>query len=163
MMEWIKQIVRALILVLLQVLLFNHLHIASWGFPMVYILCLMNLPVQIPRWLEVIIGAVIGLIIDIFNNSLGVNMAACTAFGLLRPIILSTLVIDVERVKGEICSKSLGAVEYIRCLVSITFIHHFLVFTLESLSWHNWWMVILQTLISSILTIMIILGYDALK
>lgn len=162
-MEWIKYIIRAIIIVFLQMLLFNHLHIGSWGFPMVYILCLMNLPVQIPRWLEVIIGAVLGLIIDIFNNSLGVNMAACTAFGLLRPIILSTLVIDVERVKGEICSKNLGSVEYIRCLVSITFIHHFLVFTLESLSWHNWWMVILQTLISSILTILLIVGYDSFR
>ena len=35
-MEWIKQIVQALVIVLLQVLLFDHLQIGGWGFPMVY-------------------------------------------------------------------------------------------------------------------------------
>ena len=87
-MEWIKQIVQALVIVLLQVLLFDHLQIAGWGFPMVYVLILMNLPVQIPRWLEMFIGAAVGLIFDIWSSSLGVNMAACIAFSFLRPILL---------------------------------------------------------------------------
>ena len=84
-MEWIKQIVQALVIVLLQVLLFDHLQIVGWGFPMVYVMILMNLPVQIPRWLEMLIGAVVGLVFDVWCSSLGVNMAACIAFSFLRP------------------------------------------------------------------------------
>jgi hypothetical protein len=38
-----------------------------------------------------------------------------------------------------------------------------MVFSLEIWSWQNWWMAIVQTLISSVLTIAIILGYDTLK
>ena len=162
-MEWIKQIVQALVIVLLQVLLFDHLQIGGWGFPMVYVMILMNLPVQIPRWLEMLIGAVVGLVFDVWCSSLGVNMAACIAFSFLRPILLGNVLQDVERVKGEVCSRSIGRIEYVKCLVFLVLTHHLMVFALEAWSWSNWWMVLVQTLISSVVTILIIVGYDILK
>ena len=162
-MEWIRQIVQLVVVVLLQVLLFDHLQIAGWGLPMVYVLFLMNLPVQVPRWAEMLIGAIVGLVFDVWHSSLGVNVAACVAFCYLRPIILGNLIQDLERVKGEVCSASIGSIEYVKCMSILTVVHHLLVFSLESWSWHNWWIVLLQTLLSSVLTILIIMGYDILK
>jgi rod shape-determining protein MreD len=162
-MEWIRQIVRLLVVVLLQVLLFDHLQIAGWGLPLVYVLFLMNLPIQIPRWAEMLIGAMVGLVFDLWNSSLGVNMAACIAFSFLRPVLLANMVQDIERVKGEVCGRTIGKIEYVKSLVVLTLIHHLLVFSLEAWSWSNWWMVLVQTLISSVLTIAILLGYDALR
>ena len=162
-MEWIRQIVRLVVVVLLQVLLFDHLQIAGWGLPMVYVLFLMNLPVQVPRWAEMLIGAMVGLVFDVWHSSLGVNMAACVAFCYLRPILLGNLIQDLERVKGEVCSVSIGNIEYVKSLAILTVVHHLLVFSLESWSWHNWWIVLLQTLLSSVLTILIIMGYDIFK
>ena len=162
-MTWSRQIVHAIVIVLLQVLLFNHLQIAGWGFPMVYVLILMNLPANTPRWAEMLIGAVLGLIFDVFNTSLGVNMAACVAFTFIRPIILAHLVQDLERVKGEVYIRSIGTIEYIRTLVFLTVLHHLMVFSLEAWSLHNWWMVIIQTLISSLMTLTIIIGYNIVK
>ena len=162
-MEWIRQIVQLVVVVLLQVLLFDHLQIAGWGLPMVYVLFLMNLPVQVPRWAEMLIGAMVGLVFDVWHSSLGVNMAACVAFCYLRPILLGNLIQDLERVKGEVCSATIGRMEYVRCLAILTVVHHLLVFSLESWSWHNWWIVLLQTLLSSVLTILIIMGYDIFK
>ena len=129
-MEWIRQIVRLVVVVLLQVLLFDHLQIAGWGLPMVYVLFLMNLPVQVPRWAEMLIGAMVGLVFDVWHSSLGVNMAACVAFCYLRPILLGNLIQDLERVKGEVCSASIGRIEYVKCLAILTVIHHLLVFSL---------------------------------
>lgn len=163
MMGWIKQVIQALLIIVLQVLLFNDLQIAGWGFPMVYVLILMNLPIQVPRWAEMLIGVLVGLLFDVWNSSLGVNMAACVAFSFLRPILLNNAVQDIERIKGEVCSSSIGRIEYIKSLVFLTLIHHLLVFTLEAWSLHNWWMILFQTLISSVLTILIIVGYDMFK
>ena len=162
-MEWIRQIVRLVVVVLLQVLLFDHLQIAGWGLPMGYVLFLMNLPVQVPRWAEMLIGAIVGVVFDVWHSSLGVNMAACVAFCYLRPILLGNLIQDLERVKGEVCSASIGSIEYVKSLAILTVVHHLLVFSLESWSWHNWWIVLLQTLLSSVLTILIIMGYDIFK
>jgi rod shape-determining protein MreD len=162
-MEWIKLVLKSIIIVLLQVILFDRLQIQGWGYPMVYILLLLNLPVQIPRWVEVLIGAVVGVIIDVCNNSIGVHMAACTAISFIRPILLKHTVTDLERIKGEICSASIGRAEYIKSVILMTLFHHLMIFCLEAWSLHNWWLLILQTIFSSILTILVLLGYDMLK
>lgn len=162
-MNWIKLIIQAVVVLLLQVLLFDHLQIAGWGFPMVYVLVLMNLPVQVPRWAEMLIGAIVGLLLDIWNSSMGVHMAACIAFSFLRPILLRNVVQDLERVSGEVTSISLGRMEYVKCLVFLTLVHHLMVFVLEAWSWQHWWIVLIQTALSSMMTILCIVGYDICK
>ena len=162
-MEWVKQIGRGLIVLLLQVLLFNHLQIAGWGFPMVYILILINLPAQMPKWVDMLIGFAIGWFMDMWSNSLGVNIAACVAISYLRPITLRHIMQDAERIKGEVRSSNIGMGEYIKCLVILTLIHHFAVFALETWNLAHWWITILQTLLSSIMTLIILIGYDRLR
>ena len=90
-------------------------------------------------------------------------MAACVMFSFWRPILLGNMVQDVERIKGEICSKSVGRIEYIKCLVLLILVHHLIVFTLEAWSLSNWLLILAQTLISSVLTMLIVIGYDMLK
>jgi hypothetical protein len=110
-----------------------------------------------------LVGTLVGLIIDICNNSLGVHMAACVALAYLRPIILKKMVQDVERIKGEICSRSVGGIEYLKCIVLLTILHHLMVFGLEAWSIQNWLLIVLQTLCSSFLTILLLLGYDLIR
>ncbi len=162
-MEWIREIGRLLILLALQVLLFDHLHIAMWGFPMVYILFLINLSPRLPKWIELFVGAAIGLLMDIWYSSLGIHMAACVAVAFVRPLLLANMMQDVERIKDNVKGSTIGIAEYAKCVVLLTFIHHFIVFALEAWNWSHWWIVLLQTLISSLMTIVILLGYDRLK
>lgn len=162
-MEWIREIGRLLLLVALQVLLFDHLHIAIWGFPMVYILFLLNLSPRLPKWAELLIGCSVGLLMDVWYSSLGIHMAACVAIAFVRPILLANMVQDVERIKDNVMGRTIGTAEYTKCVVLLTIIHHFIVFALEAWSWSQWWIVLLQTLISSTMTIIILLGYDRLK
>jgi rod shape-determining protein MreD len=159
-MEWIKFTIRGLIIIVLQVILFDRIQIQGWGYPMVYILLLLNLPIQIPRWAEMIIGMLVGLVIDVCNNSLGVHMAACVAISFARPILLKKSVQDIERIKGEIHSHSIGLAEYIKCAIILVVLHHLAVFALEAWSMQNWWLVLLHTLFSSVLTIIILVVYE---
>ena len=162
-MEWFREIKTLILVFLLQVLLFNHLQIGSWGFPMIYILFLLNLPVRIPRWAEMLIGVGIGLLMDVWYSSLGVHLAACVAVTFLRPILLNNMVQNIERIKDNVCSRTIGAREYTKCTVFLTLIHHFTVYLLEAWSLQNWWVILLQTAISSSMTLIIILGYDRLN
>ena len=162
-MAWTKYILKAIFIIVLQVLVFDGLHIQAWGYPMVYVLLLLTLPTQLPRWVEMLIGMLVGLIMDVCNNSLGVHMAACVAFSFWRPILLKKSSQDIERIKGEISSLNVGMVEYMKCALILVVMHHFMVFMLEAWSLHNWWMIILQTLLSSILTLLVILGYEIIR
>lgn len=162
-MNIIKEIGRLLLVFALQVLLFDHLHIGHWGVVMMYVLCLINLPVRTPRWAEMLIGFAIGLMIDIWHASLGIHIAACVAIAFLRPILLSRTVQEVERIKDNLSSQNIGRSEYTKCVAILTVIHHFIVFSLETWNIHLWWVILLQTLISSLMTLTIILGYEYLK
>ena len=158
-MMWIREIGHLLLILVLQVLLFNHMHIAIWGFPMVYILFLINLSPRLPKWAELFIG----IIMDIWYSSLGIHMAACVTIAFVRPLLLANMVQDIERIKDNVKGITIGTLEYAKIVVILTIIHHFIVFALEAWNWSQWWIILLQTLISSAMTIIILLGYDRLK
>ena len=162
-MNIIKEIGRLLLVFALQVLLFDHLHIGSLGIVMMYILFLINLPTRTPRWVEMLIGVGVGMMMDIWHSSLGIHMAACVALTFVRPILLTNAIQDIERIKDNLSIQNIGPAEYTKCAVLLTVLHHFIVFSLEMWSIHMWWMVLLQTLVSSAMTLCVILGYEYLK
>lgn len=162
-MTFIREIGRLLLVLALQVLLFDHLHIGNWGVVMMYVLFLINLPVRIPRWAEMLIGLTVGLVMDMWHSSLGIHIAACVALSFARPLLLNQAVQDVERIKDNMSILTIGRIEYTKCAVILTVLHHFIVFSLETWNIQFWWIVLLQTLVSSIMTLCIILGYEYLK
>ena len=162
-MKFLQEIGRLLLIFVLQVLLFDHLHIGSWGIMMIYILFLINLPIQIPRWAEMLIGLLVGIMMDVWHSSLGIHIAACVALSFVRPLLLTNAVQDIERIKDNISVQTIGRIEYTKCAVILTIMHHFIVFSLETWNIQFWWIVILQTLISSAMTLCVILGYEYLK
>ena len=162
-MEWIKEIGRLLLLVALQVLLFDHLHIAIWGFPMVYILFLLNLSPRLPKWAELLIGCSVGLLMDVWYSSLGIHMAACVAICFARPLLLNKSIQDLERIKENLSSQTIGWMEYAKITTILTVLHHFLIYALETWNMQFWWIIVIQTLISSALTLSIIFGYEYTK
>ena len=162
-MKILQEIGRLLLIFVLQVLLFDHLHIGSWGIVMMYILFLINLPIRIPRWAEMLIGLLVGIMMDVWHSSLGIHIAACVALSFVRPLLLTNAVQDIERIKDNISVQTIGRIEYTKCAVILTIMHHFIVFSLETWNIQFWWIVILQTLISSAMTLCVILGYEYLK
>ena len=162
-MKFLQEIGRLLFIFVLQVLLFDHLHIGSWGIMMIYILFLINLPIRIPRWAEMLIGLLVGIMMDVWHSSLGIHIAACVALSFVRPLLLTNAVQDIERIKDNISVQTIGRIEYTKCAVILTIMHHFIVFSLETWNIQFWWIVILQTLISSAMTLCVILGYEYLK
>ena len=70
-MDWTKQIGRYILVMILQVLLFDQLQLLGVCHPYIYVLCLLMMPITLSHSADMIIGAVVGLIMDIFCNSLG--------------------------------------------------------------------------------------------
>ena len=163
MNSWLQNIGRLLVVVLLQVLLINNLHFLGLCNPCIYILFLFALPATLPRWTELLIGFALGLLMDMFCNSLGVHTIACTAIAYLRPILLANLLQDNDRITGSVCGMSIGMINYVKIVVILTLLHHTLLFTMAAFSFHNWWLTLLQILISSAVSIGIILLYDLFK
>ena len=162
-MEWTKQIGRYVVVMLLQVLLFDQLQL--WGIchPYIYILCLLMMPITLPHNVDMLIGALVGLVMDVFCNSLGVHTAACILVMFIRPYLIGALVNDKDRLNEQISLRSIGMEAILRYVVIMVIIHHLMVFTLAAWSWAHIGFVLLETLVSSLITSLIIIGYNILK
>jgi rod shape-determining protein MreD len=148
---------------ILQVLLFDQLQLLGVCHPYIYILCLLMMPITLPHSADMFIGAAAGLIMDVFCNSMGVHTAACILIMFVRPYLIGALVNDKDRLNEQISLRALGMEALLRYVVIMVVIHHLTVFLLAAWSWAHIGFVLIETIVSSIITISIIIGYNALK
>ena len=162
-MDWIKQLGRYIVVMLLQVLLFNQLQLWGVCHPYIYVLCLLMMPITLPHSMDMIIGAALGIVMDIFCNSLGVHTAACILLMFIRPYLIGALVNDKDRLNEQLNIRTLGLEAMVKYVVILVLIHHFTVFMLAAWSWSHFLFVLIETAASSLLTVLIILGYNLLS
>lgn len=162
-MTWSKQFIRFVVIMLIQVLIFNQLQFFGICHPYVFILFLMMMPITLSRQADMFIGAAVGLAMDLFCNSLGVHMAACVLITYMRRPMISNLVMDDERLNGEINSKTIGTANFIKYAATLIFIYHILAVLLNAWSFAHLGQNMLQIILSSLLSSLIIIGYDILR
>jgi len=148
---------RFFILIAVQILICNYVHLFGYINPYLYILALLLLPNQTPRWLQYLIAFITGFIIDIFLCSYGVQSFACVLMICIRPAI-ERLVSGYKEIQSEnMFSEKFGQMAvYVLMLV---FIHHLSVMLLEAFTFrnflHNLIVVMGNTLFTSFLIIVI--------
>lgn len=76
-------------LLLLQVLVFNHIHIMGYATPLPFCYLLLILHSETARWVYVGLGFLLGLAVDICSNTIGECSAAGTLLGLVTPHLLN--------------------------------------------------------------------------
>ena len=72
------------VLVLAQVLICNHLALFNVAIPIVFIYFIIRLPVDMKLSLLFTLAFLIGLSVDIFSDTAGVNSMACTLIAALK-------------------------------------------------------------------------------
>lgn len=162
-MEWTKQIGRYLLIMVLQVLLFDQLQLWGACHPYIYVLCLLMMPITLPHSADMLIGAFAGFIMDIFCNSLGVHMAACILLMYIRPYRIGVIVNDKDRLNEQISLHAIGMEALLKYTVIMVLIHHLTVFSLAAWSWSHMGFVLLETIVSSTITILLVIGYNVLR
>ncbi|MBP5401483.1 MAG: rod shape-determining protein MreD [Bacteroidales bacterium] len=95
-------ILRILLMVGLQVLIFNHIHLFGFLNPNVYLLALFLLPLDIPKSAQYAIAFATGLFIDIFQFTYGIHASACMIFILLRPYLMYALNVNKKKNDTEV-------------------------------------------------------------
>lgn len=162
-MDWSKQIVRYIIVMALQVLLFDQLQLWGACHPYIYVLCLLMMPITLPASVQMLIGAAAGIVMDIFCNSLGVHMAGCILIMFIRPYLIGAVVSDKDRLNEQISLRSIGMEALLKYVIILVLIHHLTVFAIGAWSWNHIGFVLLETVVSSLVTILVIIGYNVIS
>ena len=74
-----------LLMIVLQALVFNHIHLWGCAIPLPYVYFLLLTPSDQPRWRTVLEGFILGIFADMTTSTIGVSAAAMTLLGLLVP------------------------------------------------------------------------------
>ena len=80
------------ILAAVQVLLFNHIHLFGYATAYIYLLFVLKMPRFATRNEQMMWAFALGLIVDMFGNTPGINAAAATILAFMRNYILAMFI-----------------------------------------------------------------------
>jgi rod shape-determining protein MreD len=147
-----------ILLLLLQVLLFNNIQFSGYVNPYVYIMFILLLPVEIPSWILLIISFTTGLIFDFFSGTPGMHASATVLAGFARPYVLRIISPRDGYEPGADPSLLIYGLRWFIIYSSIiVLIHHTALFYLEVFRFIDFFRTLLRVLLSSFFSITFIL------
>lgn len=149
-----QHIFRFIFLVLLQVYVLNNIVFMGYLNPYLYILFILLLPLETPKWLLLISAFFLGLSVDYFSNTIGLNIAASLLVAYLRPGLISLLSPKMDLGQGiKIGIRDLGFVWFFMYSAILIVIHHICLFLLETFRFNELIDTLGRALMSAIFTI----------
>ncbi|MBE0423125.1 MAG: rod shape-determining protein MreD [Lutibacter sp.] len=151
----LNNVIRFVGLLFLQVFILNHVNIFGHINPMVYIAWVFLYPVRKTRNLFLILSFLLGISVDFFSDSGGVNAFAITFIAYFRLPILMAVLRKSDLDYAQFNLKTLSFNKIILFISILTIIHHFIVFGLEYFNFGEFLNIISKTIVTSIFTILI--------
>ena len=146
-----SNIVRFVVFIFLQVIIFNNINLFGYVNPYPYVLFILLFPINSNKNILLISSFVIGITIDMFSNSGGVHAMASVVLAFLRPNLLRfAFGVSYEYQTVKIADKISS--ERITFILLSVFIHHFVLFTFEYFRITLFFTIISRTLISTLFT-----------
>ena len=154
----IRSIFSFLFLVILQVLILNNIQLGGFINPYIYVLFLLMLPLQTPRWASLFLGFALGLVIDVFSQTYGLHTAATLFMVYLRPFVLRFMAPRDDYEFGARPSiRDMGLVWFLSYAGVLVVIHHLALFFLEVFRFDEFLTTLLRAALSSVFSLGLII------
>lgn len=156
--EVIRNVGRFLLLVFLQGLILNDINLLQgMAIPYLYILFALMLPMETPRWLELILGLILGLSMDMFTNTIGIHASACVFLAFMRPVYLKAIAPrDGYEFGQQPTIFDQGLSWFLKYASVLVLAHHFWLFYVEVYSFKGFFTTLLRVLLSSAFTLILV-------
>lgn len=151
------------ILALLQALVFGRIHLFGYATPLMYVYLALQMPRNTPHWLIMLLCFILGLTVDILQNTPGLAAASITLVGFLQPYILSLFLKKEDPENYRPSMHEMGFVRYLTYALILLLIFSVTLFSLEAFSFTHWVEWLLSIISSLALTTILILVYERLR
>lgn len=145
------------ILVLLQVSLFNNINLFGYINPYIYVIFIFVYPINRDKTALLLLSFLLGISIDFLTNDGGIHAFSLVFIALLR---LSALKLITRKGNFDIEELTLQKITFsnlIIWIVFLTFIHHLLIFILEQFSFNNFESILSKTTLTTIFSVILII------
>ena len=156
MLTWLDKIKWFVILVLIQGIVIGQMEASRIAVPLIYIYYLLKLPSDIGRKQLLFHAFFIGLCVDMFGNTPGLNVTASLWLAIIRPQLLRW---QTSRDTSETFSpgiKSMRAGAFFRYMTPAVIIHAFVLNLVDAFSLVKMEQILMNTLADSLATIILI-------
>jgi len=131
--EIVRSVVKWLVYVLLHIFVARHLVLFDYAFCFVYVGAILFLPIEINLTALLVISFFTGVIIDSFDNTLGLHASASVLIAYLRPIIIRyQLGQKLTEGRLQLSIRELGFPTFISYILMLISIHHIILFLVEA-------------------------------
>lgn len=150
-------------LVLVQVLLLNHICLFGLATPFLYIYLILVMDKDVKPIPLMLLAFTLGLVVDIFSNTPGVNAGASVLLAFLRMLLLRLFAPREEFENFEPSIRTLGIWPFIRYAFVGLLLHHAALFMLEAFSFAHMGYLSLRILCSVVLTMLLIVPIEFIR
>ena len=161
----IKNVVKILIYfvfyIAIQVLVLDNIHLFRIVTPFLYLYIIVKIPVSLTRSQVIAISFIVGLIIDIFSNTLGMHTAACSLAGMVRNPLMYTFAGKELTEEDTPSYQTLGVVSFMKYVIYLAVIHHVTLFLVESISLFDPIFLLFRIFAGVILTVLFVFIVEA--
>jgi hypothetical protein len=153
-----RNIIRLIVLVLVQILVFNNIQFSGYVVPYIYILFILLLPFETPRWLLLLAAFTLGISVDLFTQTPGMHAAASVFMAFLRPWVLGMSAPRDGYEPGTYPRLYYyGFQWFLRYTVILVLAHHLVLFYIEVFRFSEFFSTLLRVLLSSLFSIILII------
>lgn len=148
-----RNILRFIVLILFQVLVMDNVMINGYMVPYIYILFILLMPFETPRWIQLLSGFALGFVMDLFSGTPGMHTAASVLIAFIRPYMLDLLA-SRDGYEPETFPRIhyYGFIWFLKYAALIVVIHHLALFYLEVFQLKHFFSTFLRVILSSILS-----------
>ncbi len=151
-----------LVLTIMQVVC-NKIVLFGVATPFVFIYLLLRLPIVFSKNWTFTIAFLLGLIIDLFNDTPGMNALSCVLLAAVRvPVFKACFTRDDDLSNPMPSIASLGLGGYLKYMSILVLFYCMALFFIQAFSLHNFTLTLLRIGGSSVLTVVLLLGIDSL-
>lgn len=155
--SFIRRLFTLIGLALLQVLFLNRIYLFGYVTPLFYIWMIVRFDSAMTRSGTLLWAFFLGLVIDLFSGTPGLNASSATLLAMFQPGIVK-LFVPLERhdvlLPGN---SSMGARPFAGYLLLMTALHHTVYFILRSIPLGDWSVLALKVVFSTLLTFVFML------
>tara|TARA_B100001146_G_scaffold213216_1_gene213408 strand:+ start:52041 stop:52547 length:507 start_codon:yes stop_codon:yes gene_type:complete len=151
----ISNIIRFIVVLLLQVLLLNHINFLGYINPYLYLLFILLYPFTGNKSLLIFLSFLLGFCVDVFADSGGVHAAASVFVAWLRPWLLKfSFGVSYEYNAVRVSKGSLS--QQLTLITLFVLLHHLVLFSMEVFNVSHILLVLKSTLFNGLFSILVI-------
>lgn len=157
----IINILRFVLLVMTQVLIFNNLNFLGFINPFVYVIFFYWYPIKTNRAIFMLSAFLLGLAIDIFSDTLALNALASVTIAYARPSIMR-FCFGVNYDFQSFSFKNTTKVQRVTFLALLVILHHLIFFSFEILSIAHILLILKKVLATGTVTLILCVLFSSL-